>query len=137
MNILAQLFGKSPTDSASDGLEQTEREAILDLLLYCTYTDNHLSLAEDRILKSEVDAFTWDSGTDVGIYLNNATDRARRADESSEYRNEFLSHIKDRLKSDQAIDRAISSMEALFKSDGEADEEKVFASEISRLLQGE
>lgn len=134
---LANLFRKPPDVGAQrDGLEQKEREAILDLLLYCTYADNHLSLAEDKIIEQEIERFTWDSGTDIDIYINGATDRARRAISDRQARDGFLSQIRERLTSERAIERALSSMSSLFYADGETTEENVFLIEITALLIG-
>ncbi len=64
------LYNEYKTDStaSSDGLVQNEREAIIDLLLLGIYQDNHLSLAEDQVFHTEVDAFQWESTTAIEIY---------------------------------------------------------------------
>ncbi len=50
MKIFEKLFHKNA--KTKDELNQTEREAIVDLLTLGVYADNHLSLAEDETFES-------------------------------------------------------------------------------------
>ncbi len=51
MKLFEKLFNKDKT-AARDGLSQEEREAIVDLLVLGAYTDNRLSLREEKAFGS-------------------------------------------------------------------------------------
>ena len=57
-SLLRKLFHK--TEAPNDGLTQPQREAIVDLLNHCMYTDNLVMLAEDRLIADTVAKFNWD-----------------------------------------------------------------------------
>ncbi|MBC2602499.1 hypothetical protein [Puniceicoccus vermicola] len=132
MDILKHLY--SQKSEHTDGLNQEEREAILDLLLFAVYADNHLSLAEDRIIKNEVERLQWESGTSIDYYVDEATGSARAALSSETREAQFLESIQTRLKSPEARNRALSLLSKLFYSDGETREERNFAQKIRQLL---
>lgn len=134
MNILAKLFGNDQDSQSSDGLAQGEREAILDLLLLCTYLDNHLSLAEDRVFKEEAERLSWDSGTSVDIYISTATDKVRRAMPDERMEEELVDDIVGRLVSEKSKSTAYSLMSKLFESDGEVASETEFMRKIESRL---
>lgn len=135
MNLLSNLFGSNQNSRNKDGLKQAEREAILDLLLLCTYADNHLSLAEDKILKEQIDGFSWDSGTSPSIYVSMATEKARRASANDHLFAELLQSIADRLSSPESKSTALFLMEELFRSDGMATSEKSFSDVVKKYLE--
>ncbi|MCW5200242.1 hypothetical protein VU07_00250, partial [Desulfobulbus sp. F4] len=79
MKILEMLFSATNSLEKGDGLQQEEREALIDFLLFCEFADNHLSLAEDKILQDEIGRFSWDAVIDIDIYISSAAGRARQA----------------------------------------------------------
>ncbi|XOF34093.1 MAG: hypothetical protein ACL93V_01985 [Candidatus Electrothrix sp. YB6] len=134
MSILEKIFGTKNAPEKNDGLTQQEREALLDLLLYCKYVDNHLSLAEESVIQGEIDQFNWESGIDVKIYMSTATERVRKARTNATLEN-FLKDVSERLESTYSKETAQKLMVKLFQSDGEIDDaEKTFAEKMSAYL---
>tara|TARA_R100000027_G_scaffold61554_3_gene52983 strand:+ start:12993 stop:13403 length:411 start_codon:yes stop_codon:yes gene_type:complete len=136
MNFISKLFGGKTRSGGKDGLTQTEREAIVDLLLLCTYADNHLSLAEDRVLQEQVDGYSWESGTSIGLYVASATDRARKATDDEDRFDEYMTSVANRLEADTSSEKAVELMEKLFRSDGTVAAETVFADRVRTYLYG-
>ncbi len=126
---LKRIFTKQ--EETSDGLEQIQREAIIDLLLLCRYADNHLALMEDSIFDEEVESFHWDSGTHLEGYIQEATSRVRNIRSSTDARGSFLESVSERLQEGEVKDRALDLCKRLFRSDGvQSEEEDVFEKEI-------
>jgi hypothetical protein len=128
---LFKLFRATTTD---DGLSQSEREAIADLLHYCMYADNHLALTEDKVIDDAVLSMNWDPRVAFESYEARSLARVREAKENAEARTAFYQSIQDRLKSKASRDRARSLSARLFQSDGMTDKEVLLFSEIKRLL---
>ncbi len=60
-NPIELLFRSSKASAGSDRLNQKQREAMIDLLVFAMYADNHLAISEDKIIKDEIDSFNWES----------------------------------------------------------------------------
>ena len=94
-SLIRKLFRKS--EAPNDGLNQPQREAIVDLLNYCMYVDNLIFLAEDRLITDTVAKFNWDSKVPFDQFDVRSIDNARNATENQGYRDRFLASIRDRL----------------------------------------
>ena len=136
MNILEKIFAGQEETKPDDGLTQAEREAILDLLVYCKFADNHLSLAEEEVLQQEKASLKWESGMDVDAYIaSKATARAREAKTADWAEKALLEYVGKRLESAQAKEMANDLMLRLFQSDGETDAERAFIDKVGPYLQ--
>lgn len=133
MKILEKLFGAN-TPAQSDGLQQEEREALIDLLLYCKFADNHLSLTEETVLHKEITLFQWESEVDVDVYIASATAKIRTANTAPHREKKLLEQVGQRLGSDYAKETARTLVAKLFQADGETEAEKAFAEKISVYL---
>lgn len=134
MKILEMLFSATNSLEEGDGLQQEEREALIDLLLYCEFADNHLSLAEDKVLQDEAAQFSWDSVLDRDSYISSAVSRVRTA-RTNKLDEGFLKNATSRLQSSYAKATARSLMVKLFRSDGEVDVEKAVTETVLLYLQ--
>lgn len=133
IDILKNLFKSSV--ASSDGLNQKQREALIDFLLLCTYADNHLSLAEDNVLKAETERFNWKSGQSVEDYIDGVTPKVRQVHNEEESRRAFIGDISDRLDTLRMKAKAIELSNRLFRSDGNvAEGETKFGAEIREGL---
>ncbi len=131
---LLKLFQSSPTGH-NDGLTQTEREAIADLLHYCMYADSHLADAEVRVVDEVVAFFDWDPKVAFETYEARSITNARRAKEDALYRAEFVASINARLKSAKARELARKVSRNLFAADGKhVDAEKTLAAALETIL---
>lgn len=135
MNFLKRLFQNEPPKQGLHApLTQTEREAIIDLLLLAIYADNHISHAETVELDNTVDSIGWDSGSDVELYINGATARARSARQNQETKSEFIDYVAERLSTTANKQRALDLLNRLFIADGKSDEEAVLFALIESKL---
>lgn len=57
------------TDGTSnDGLQQSQREAIVDLLNYCMFADNFVARAEKQMVSTTGAALDWDRNISFEVY---------------------------------------------------------------------
>ena len=133
-SLLKKLFGKPETPK--DGLNQPQREAIVDLLNYCMYADNLVMLAEDRLITDTVKKFNWESKVPFDQFALRSIDNARSARESQVHREKFLGSIKDRLSTDAVKAQALDLCQELFVADGSrSDEEEDVFQNLRTLLE--
>jgi hypothetical protein len=133
-NLIQKLFHKS--EAPRDGLTQPQREAIVDLLCYCTYADNLIMLAEDRLIADTVAKFNWESKVPFDQFAVRSIDNARNASENPGYRDKFLDSIRDRLDTAAVKGKALDLCQELFLADGvRSDEEDVVLQNLRRLLE--
>jgi hypothetical protein len=133
-SLIKKLFGKP--EAPKDGLNQPQREAIVDLLNYCMYADNFVFLAEDRFITDTVAKFNWDSKVPFDQFVLRSTDNARNARESQVYRDQFLASIRDRLGTAAVKGKALGLCQELFVADGSrSDEEDDVFQNLRKLLE--
>lgn len=111
--------------SASDGLSQSQREAIVDLLVFCMYSDSTVSLAEDQLIQRRLEAMDWRAVETIQQYYDHAVTRVRDIPSSDEARSSFLERVAQRLEDKPTREKAFQLSHQLFLSDGEesADEQ--------------
>lgn len=118
-----------------DGLTQPQREAIVDLLHFCMYADNHIALAEDKILDDTVSVLNWDPGASFDSYESRSIARVREAKDHADVRDAFFASIQQRLSSKAARALAIDVCQQLFLSDGvKSDREAQLEARLKQLL---
>ena len=133
-SLIRKLFHKS--EAPKDGLTQTQREAIVDLLNYCTYADNLVFLAENRLIADTVAKFNWDPKVPFDQFDARSISNARNASESQVYRDQFLASIKDRLDTAEVKGQALDLCQELFLADGaRSDEEDAVLQNLRELLE--
>ncbi len=130
---LSHLFRTSATPT--DGLTQPQREAIADLMHYCIYADNHVAVAEDRILSDTLAGMDWDAGSSFETYEVRSIAAARAAKENPADRDDFFASIRQRLDTKAARALAFESCRRLFGADGNrASGEILLESRLRQLL---
>ena len=133
-SLLRKLFGKP--EAPNDGLTQSQREAIVDLMNYCMYADNLVFLAEDRLITDTVAKFNWDSKVPFDQFVLRSTDNARNARESQVYRDQFLASIRERLGTVAVKGQTLDLCQELFLADGaRSDEEDAVLQNLRELLE--
>lgn len=130
----SRLFNQK--SATGDSLTQPQREAIVDLLHYCLYADNHIALAETEVLNKIVSDFSWDpKAVSFGAFESKSIAAARQAKENEGSREEFLKAIGQRLDTPESRRRAFELCKKLFVSDGvQSDKETVVLARIQQLL---
>jgi hypothetical protein len=126
MLSLKNLFHKQP--APSDGLTQGQREAIVDLLNYCSFIDHDLSASEGELIDNLGHQFHWDANIDFDYYVNKSIGAVRGVLESLDSQRDFLADISKRLDSKQSKATALSLADKIIKVDGRvtAEERKTY-----------
>lgn len=125
----------SPALSPTDGLSQSQREAIVDLLHYCMCADKELFPCEVDAFQDEIERFNWDPGVDFEPYAARSLEQAHGAVSSDELRQKALSSIASRLATDEAKSQALALCPQIFLADGHfAQEERAIFVEIKRAF---
>ena len=122
----SRLFSsKAP---ANDGFTQIQREAVIDLLNFCSYADDKLALAEDAMVEAELQRCHWHPAEPVELFVKRSITRVRDALESPDRRAGFLADVSKRLGESKTKSRALDLSKRLFGADGDysADEKTVF-----------
>lgn len=88
-------------------MNQSSREALIELLFLSLYLDDHLSLAEDTALESALQTLGWESPRPKEIFILNAFARARDAASCEAKTNTFL------LERAQIINEGKGSVDSL------------------------
>jgi len=132
MISLKPWFRPGPT--SRDGLTQSQREAIVDLLNYCSYVDRDISESEEIVIDNLENQLDWDHNMDFDYYVDKSISIARKAIESKDEAL-FLEQIGTRLDSPTSRATAIALCEKLIKADGRATaNESAILSSIKKTL---
>ena len=133
MKIFEKLFSMNKSGS-SDGLTQEEREAIVDLLLLGAYTDNRLSLREEKAFDSITGTLNWESPTTLTDYMDASIAKIRGARNNPSATDGLLNKVKERIRSKPAIARSLKLLHQVFASDGRSYAEAHFYRKVESLL---
>ena len=133
MKLFEKLFSKD-NSSAGDGLQQHEREAIVDLLLMGAYTDNRLSLREEKAFESLTGTLNWESETELSDYMDKAIARIRDIRSNPRATEGFLNTVKERLDSRTSVTKVLKLLHQIFASDGRSWAEANFYRQVETLL---
>ncbi|MBE9028750.1 hypothetical protein IQ266_03125 [filamentous cyanobacterium LEGE 11480] len=104
-------------------LVQTQREAIVDLLLLGMYADRHISVIEQDVLAEEVEKIGWDEFYSFSLYFQRAVPRVRDAIASPARTTQFLLAISQQLDQVDVMKFAIEKFSAMLCLDGSNDAE--------------
>lgn len=121
IDFLKKLFFSENASGApkDDGLDQAQREAIIDLLLIATYSDDYVDVNETRILDKTIERFNWNSDTSIDDYVQSVEAKVKEARSSQSSTSKLLSNISDRLKTGEGRYRALNLCNVLLYSDSD------------------
>ena len=126
------LFGDLSTDKS----EQSQKEAIVELLIMTMYADKTLKIEEDEAIKRYIETLEWKSPMSVEYYLGIVTAKVRKALESPEKIHCFLEDISDRVKTVELKKQVLQICINLTMSDSEVStEEREFLQLVSQIFQ--
>ncbi|HTQ31826.1 MAG TPA: hypothetical protein VMI53_11510, partial [Opitutaceae bacterium] len=114
MISLKKLFHLTP--KSGDGLTQGQREAIIDLLNYCTYADHDIADSEEVAIDDLEYQLDWDHNIDFDYYVNKSVGVVRSAIEDKDSPGDFLKGIRARLDSKKSRQIALDLSDKLFKA---------------------
>jgi|GEM_PF-2489647 len=129
------LFRSS--DQPKDGFNQSEREALVDILHYCMFADKHISVAEDEAIEAVARTLDWDSKVSYEYYEGKSTGVVRAALADPILKEMFFESLRVRLKSPDHRIFALSVADDVMKADGlrKADE-RAASQELKAALGG-
>jgi hypothetical protein len=99
-------------------LGQTQREAIVDLLLLGMHYDKRINLVESDFLAAEVNAIGWDEFSSPDIYLQRSIPVIRQACQSEDRQRRLLRDIGSRLAEVEVMKYAIERFSSLLALGG-------------------
>jgi len=99
-------------------MTQDSREALIELLFLALYLDDHLSLAEDGVVSSALEAIGWDSPHPREICILNAFSKAREAHSCELKTEEYLTTRADVIKKAGAESTALTWLYKVLGADG-------------------
>ncbi len=107
-------------------MTQTQREALLELLLLAIHTDSHISLSEEEALEAAVSAQGWESAYPKSLFLEKAAARARVAAETAEGIQAFVGENAALFDTGPLQTATYSIVHQVLSQDGVAPEEHAF-----------
>ncbi len=117
-SFISRLFHKTHIPGVTDGLNQEQREAIVDILNYAMFSDNNIALSEDKFIADTESKMTWAPHIDFDIYEEQSIGFVRRAKDDRSYRPEFFDSVKRRLGDANTKEKALDLCLQLFAVDG-------------------
>ena len=115
-------------------MKQASRESIIELLFLSLYLDNHLSLAEDDVLTSALDAIGWESSHPRELCIFNSFSKAREAASCGIKTEEFLATRSDVIKDAGDAATAITWLSKVLGADGISPSEARFLEKLEKRL---
>jgi hypothetical protein len=114
-------------------MNQTQLEALVDLLVFATMTDKAFSDSETQSLEQDLLALPWTSGISVSSYKNASYARARAAS-SETAKAKYLTQLCAVFDSTQVKQDAVGAIEELLASDAVAASEDSFLERLKLEL---
>jgi hypothetical protein len=100
-------------------LIQTQREALVDLLVWTMFVDRHIAAAEEELVEQMAEALPWDSPHPWQLFLDSSIRRTREVLGRTDAEAEYLQDITTRLVDPGAREHAYLACEELVAVDGE------------------
>lgn len=97
---------------------QEQTEGLILLMLGARFQDGKLSLAESEAFEKQLAILPWDSGSTLGIFLQGATGKVRRALDSKETKQKLFQEQFALFTDAETQNAAIDSLSAVLEADG-------------------
>ena len=110
-------------------MNQTQLEALVDLLIYATMTDKSFSNTETESLEEDLAMLPWASGISISSYKNASYARARAASSETAKVN-YLKQLCIHFDNPQVQRDAYATIEALLASDSVVAAESTFLEQL-------
>lgn len=118
----------------SNQLNQTQKEAMIDLCLLGMYADNLISLEEQDFIEDEASTLNWESGISFDGYVQRAIAKARATKDDPEAMKAMLQSVANRLGSEESKRVAVNELELLLQADDVTQGEEKFLSEVKEAM---
>ena len=129
------IIGKGKGNS--DHLKQSQREAMVDAMLYCLFADDYDDPMERQVLDRAITRFNWESDTGIPEYIRGASERIHAAVAEPGSEEQLLRDIGNRLEDWETRFQVIQLCKILFYSDLFFSDEEVRAlAQLKRAFKG-
>ena len=98
------------------------------------YTDNRLSLREEKSFESLTGTLNWESEVELSDYMDASIAKIRNVRSNPAATDSLLKEIKDRLESKSSVSKALKLLHKVFLSDGRSWAEANFYRQVESLL---
>lgn len=110
-------------------MNQTQLEALVDLLVFATLTDKSFSSTESESLQEDLDMLPWASGISISSYKNASYARARAANSETSKAN-YVKLLCTCFDTTQVQREAYDTIEKLLASDAVVAVESTFLEQL-------
>jgi hypothetical protein len=115
-------------------MTQACRESLIDLLFLSLYLDDHLSLAEDEVLGTALDALGWEGDSPRETHIWKAFSKARDAATCEIRSAAFLQERAALIKADGGGAEALTWLSRVLGADGLSQGERYFLGQLEAVL---
>jgi len=128
--IFQVLKGADP-----DALSQTQREAMVDMLLWMMHADGNITAEEQETLETKSKSLRWDSVTPLKQYVGGSVAKYHKVEHNAAERQAYLQDIVARLKTEKVRQKALDAVTRLAKADNDfADEEQELVKNLQAAI---
>jgi uncharacterized tellurite resistance protein B-like protein len=117
-------------------LDQRQREALIDLLVWIMFVDRHIAALEQESVEEAAAGLPWDSPQPVEVFLDGSVRRIREVLGDSEAEAQHLAELASRLIEPAARERAYAACERLARIDGQLSQRELELLERIRAALG-
>ncbi|HCN27596.1 MAG TPA: hypothetical protein DIT64_02185 [Verrucomicrobiales bacterium] len=115
-------------------MNQTQREALFDLLTLSIYADSHISLTEEALIESAFIAEGWESEYPKNLFIEKSFARAREAAESDAAANDYIASRAKAFTDASSQAEAVGVVSNILSRDGLTSEENRFIAALKSAL---
>lgn len=117
--------------------KQSQREALLDLLVLGMFIDRHVANAEGQFIREQALGLEWEAVRSMESFIDASMRRARDVMGSENATGAYLEDIALRLATDEAKQKALQVCEELMTADGQlAEREQELLTQVKEQLGG-
>ena len=121
---LDRLVSAFKSEPQLEAAAQSEREALVDLMVWTMYVDRHIAAPEQAEIERVVSELSWTDGRGVDAFINASMRRSRDVLGNAEAEARYLATIAAKLESDVSRRRAYDACACVAAIDGEVSPEE-------------
>ncbi len=121
INFLKRIFQQMDQVTPTP-LTQTQREALLDLLVWMIFVDHLIAAPEEEQIRQQMQRLAWEGARPLEIYFNSAISRTRELLDKPPAQKDYLEGIALRLGTAEVKQRALQACQEMAAIDGDVAE---------------
>ncbi len=121
INFLKKIFQQMDQETPAPST-QTQREALLDLLVWMIFVDHLIAAPEEEQIRQQMQRLAWEGARPLEIYFNSAIRRTRELLDKPSAQDKYLEGIAQRLDTAEAKQRALRACQEMAAIDGDVAE---------------